>query len=177
MQFHRFGCFLAGLALAGHAAAMTCDEQLGKAKAAELVRQCKNVSPATRPPCNASNSCDLIAGEIKRGCKILGDDAPPYCPAIPAELVKGKLVGGGGIDNYFLRIRLDDGKVIHAYCTTRCGDWFTDPDKNDVVKLKPGLRGKQVSARIVTERNGGRIAGPGEDDSLEFIKSAKIGGD
>ncbi|WP_426164939.1 hypothetical protein [Pseudoduganella sp. R-34] len=176
MQLNKILISLAWLAFAGNAAALSCDEQLGKAKAAELVKQCKNVSPATRPPCNAANSCEMITDEIKRGCKILGDDAPAYCPPVPTELVKGKLVGGGGLDNYSLKIRTENGKEIQAYCTTHCGDWFTEPDKDDVVSLKPSLRGKPVSARIATERNNGRIAGPDDADRLVFIKSAAIGG-
>lgn len=176
MQFKQIILFLACLAGAGSASALSCDEQIGKAKAAELVKQCKNVSPATHPPCSGGNSCDMITDEIKRGCKILGDDAPAYCPAPPSELVKGRLVGGGGLDNYSLRIRPDHGPVIEAYCTNHCGDWFTAPDKNDVVKLKSKLFGKQVSVRVATERNNGRLAGPGDDEYLVFIKSATLGG-
>ncbi len=36
--------------------------------------------PATRPPCNAANSCALIQEEITRDCAFLGKDAPAYCP-------------------------------------------------------------------------------------------------
>jgi hypothetical protein len=45
-----------------------CTETAGPERAALLVRQCIQVSPATRPPCNAENTCGLIIDEIKRGC-------------------------------------------------------------------------------------------------------------
>ncbi len=57
-----------------------CAGEIGVAEAEELVDQCIQVSPATRPPCNVANSCALIRDEIARGCGQLGDDAPDDCP-------------------------------------------------------------------------------------------------
>jgi hypothetical protein len=57
-----------------------CREQIGEAAAARLVERCIQVSPATRPPCNAANPCDLIQGEIDRSCKLWARDGDP-----PAE--------------------------------------------------------------------------------------------
>jgi hypothetical protein len=57
----------------------TCLKAVGKARADQLVKQCLQVSPATRPPCNAENSCDLITDEIRRSCALLGRDAPAFC--------------------------------------------------------------------------------------------------
>jgi hypothetical protein len=58
-----------------------CSKTVGAARAKELVAQCLNVSPATRPPCNAANACELIVAEIERGCGFLKGDptAPAYC--------------------------------------------------------------------------------------------------
>lgn len=67
----------AGPAAAREAA--SCRAEIGAARAGELVRQCREVSPATRPPCNAGNRCALIRSEIRRGCGIAGGDAPPFC--------------------------------------------------------------------------------------------------
>jgi hypothetical protein len=64
-------------ATAAHAEA--CRDTLGATHARRLVDQCLEVSPATHPPCNATNACDLITDEISRGCKMLGNDAPPFC--------------------------------------------------------------------------------------------------
>ena len=62
-------------------AAPTCTQEIGAAKARVLVNRCLEVSPATHPPCNASNACSLIVDEIKRSCLILGHDpdTPGYC--------------------------------------------------------------------------------------------------
>jgi len=61
------------------AAAASCTQSAGPAKAHRYVAQCLQVSPATHPPCNAANACSLIQDEIRRGCGMLGKDAPPFC--------------------------------------------------------------------------------------------------
>jgi hypothetical protein len=57
----------------------SCTKSVGKQVANELVRRCLQVSPATHPPCNAQNSCQLIEDEIQRGCGLLGEKAPTFC--------------------------------------------------------------------------------------------------
>lgn len=57
-----------------------CAGEIGQRPAEQLALQCRDVSPATRPPCNVANSCEMIRDEIARGCSMLGDDAPEYCP-------------------------------------------------------------------------------------------------
>ena len=59
----------------------TCAIELGKNNSEILVKWCINVSPATRPPCNSANSCELIVDEIRRGCAFLKNDknSPYYC--------------------------------------------------------------------------------------------------
>jgi len=57
-----------------------CKRSVDKAVADTLVRQCMQVSPATHPPCNADNPCELIRDEIKRGCAMIDkEDAPAFC--------------------------------------------------------------------------------------------------
>lgn len=63
-----------GLATAGD-----CRQEIGKKAAEVLVSQCMEISPATHPPCNSSNSCEMIKDEIKRGCDMAGNDKPSYC--------------------------------------------------------------------------------------------------
>jgi hypothetical protein len=60
-----------------------CRETLGAAEADRLVKICRNVSPATRPPCNAANPCALIQNEIDRSCAMWTRDgnAPADCKA------------------------------------------------------------------------------------------------
>lgn len=62
--------------------ARACRETLGEAASARLVQRCIAVSPATRPPCNSANPCDLIQGEIDRSCSMWtrdGETPPKEC--------------------------------------------------------------------------------------------------
>jgi outer membrane murein-binding lipoprotein Lpp len=59
--------------------APTCTGAVGAERAKRLVEECIQVSPATHPPCNAQNSCELIISEIKRSCALLGQTAPSFC--------------------------------------------------------------------------------------------------
>jgi hypothetical protein len=59
---------------------LSCSAELGAQAASVLVQQCAQVSPATHPPCNAENSCEMIRSEIKRGCEYIGAGGQPsYC--------------------------------------------------------------------------------------------------
>ena len=57
----------------------SCEQERGAQAAAALAQQCIQVSPATHPPCNAANSCAMIAGEIRRSCGLLTGHKPPRC--------------------------------------------------------------------------------------------------
>jgi hypothetical protein len=57
----------------------SCLIAVGAKRSATLVNECTQVSPATHPPCNAQNACSLIVNEIRRGCGMLGQDAPGFC--------------------------------------------------------------------------------------------------
>ncbi|MDQ1154801.1 hypothetical protein [Brevundimonas sp. SORGH_AS_0993] len=57
---------------------VACRDAIGASAAARLVERCIQVSPATRPPCNAANPCALIQNEIDRSCRLSArDGAPP----------------------------------------------------------------------------------------------------
>lgn len=60
-----------------------CRTAIGEEAAVRLVQRCIAVSPATRPPCNAANPCDLIQGEIDRSCNQYGpgEARPKECAA------------------------------------------------------------------------------------------------
>ncbi|AXB76897.1 nuclear transport factor 2 family protein [Novosphingobium sp. P6W] len=66
-------------------APISCAADIGESAARKLVAQCRAVSPATRPPCNAENSCAMIRNEVARGCAILGEDfvKTPACAVDP----------------------------------------------------------------------------------------------
>jgi len=69
----------ASLLATGSAFAQSCTAEVGAVEAQDYVDICIAVSPATRPPCNADNPCQLIWDEISRGCAMLGSDAPREC--------------------------------------------------------------------------------------------------
>ncbi|WP_156842363.1 hypothetical protein [Novosphingobium aquimarinum] len=52
---------------------LTCSSQRGEGTAWQLARTCREVSPATHPPCNPLNSCAMIEGEIARSCAVFDD--------------------------------------------------------------------------------------------------------
>jgi hypothetical protein len=75
--------FLCALAGTAEAASDACRETAGRAQAKLYVEQCLTVSPATHPPCNGDNPCDLIVDEIRRGCALIRSDRsikePEFC--------------------------------------------------------------------------------------------------
>jgi len=60
-----------------------CLAEIGAAASARLVERCIAVSPATHPPCNAANPCEMIQGEIDRSCEMYapGESRPTECGA------------------------------------------------------------------------------------------------
>ncbi|KQU58069.1 hypothetical protein ASG67_17200 [Sphingomonas sp. Leaf339] len=54
----------------------SCSAEIGATAAARRVAICRNVSPATHPPCNAVNSCAMIEDEIARSCALFNGDGP-----------------------------------------------------------------------------------------------------
>ena len=70
--------------------AQTCEEDVGLDLAAAYVEQCLEVSPATHPPCNVENSCELIQDELARGCALLASDSPELVPDYCAEYLESE---------------------------------------------------------------------------------------
>ena len=71
--------FQSQFGLASTGGETSCLVSVGVKRSATLVHECLQVSPATHPPCNAKNACSLIVDEIRRGCGMLGQDAPGFC--------------------------------------------------------------------------------------------------
>lgn len=71
---------LFGLVLSRPAAAViSCSQSAGPAQARRYVEQCQLVAAASHALCRPTNSCPLIQDEIRRGCALLGKDAPTFC--------------------------------------------------------------------------------------------------
>ncbi|TPW04237.1 MAG: hypothetical protein FD125_1230 [bacterium] len=64
-------------------APVSCLNDIGEAAAQRLVDRCIAVSPATHPPCNVANACEMIQGEIERSCEMYapGEAKPAECTA------------------------------------------------------------------------------------------------
>ena len=75
----------AALAAASPPSPLSCRQEAGAAQADRMVRACRDVSPATRPPCNAANRCELILGEILRSCAMWKPTDSPPKPAVCAD--------------------------------------------------------------------------------------------
>ncbi|WIY69610.1 hypothetical protein KB221_00965 [Aquidulcibacter paucihalophilus] len=71
------------VALAPVGAPVSCLNDIGEAAAQRLVDRCIAVSPATHPPCNVANACEMIQGEIERSCDQYapGEAKPAECAA------------------------------------------------------------------------------------------------
>ncbi|WP_145010357.1 hypothetical protein [Pseudomonas oryzihabitans] len=73
---------------AAERAPRSCAEELGTRPAQALADTCRALSPATRPPCNAANSCALMQDEIARSCALFGDGEAakqPGCGPLPSS--------------------------------------------------------------------------------------------
>ena len=63
------------------ASSTSCNLDQGSDAAQALVNRCIAVSPATHPPCNAANPCQMIQDEIDRACAMYGpgETRPAEC--------------------------------------------------------------------------------------------------
>ena len=71
------------VAMAPVGAPVSCLNDIGAEAAQRLVDRCIAVSPATHPPCNVANPCEMIQGEIDRSCEMYGpgEEKPSQCAA------------------------------------------------------------------------------------------------
>ncbi len=65
------------------AASTSCELDIGSDAAVALASRCTRVSPASHPPCNPANPCQLIQDEIDRSCAMYkpGETKPAECAA------------------------------------------------------------------------------------------------
>jgi hypothetical protein len=96
--------------------------------------------------------------------------------AAMAASVTGELIDGGGYDDLLITVQTSNGRKISAYCDQKCGDWFYNiKGQGDFIALlKRSVKGKTVHMEYAFEKNQDRIAGPGNDDVLLFVKKIRI---
>jgi len=67
-------------------APLSCTAEIGDAAAKRRADLCRNVSPATHPPCNVANSCAMIDDEIARSCALFEGKGEPMKGCTPAPM-------------------------------------------------------------------------------------------
>lgn len=133
-------------ATSGDTKPRSCSEEIGTAAAAARVEVCRNVSPATHPPCNAANSCALIEDEIARSCALFADATPMKgCGPDP----KGMEAAADVVRRYYSAIDAgdygtawqqwgDDGRPGQSYDRFRTGFAHTRSTRVTIGRLSPG---------------------------------------
>jgi hypothetical protein len=91
-----------------------------------------------------------------------------------AATLSGTLRGGGGIDDLHVVVQSATGQRITAYCDGHCGDWFDEDAESGGSRLKKALIGRQVTLDHRREPNRNRIAGPGPDETLDFVRRIEL---
>ena len=90
-----------------------------------------------------------------------------------AQTYEGKIVGGGGIDDMQITVRVSSSLAVSAYCNRQCGDWFAE-DEDAISHLRKAMVGRKVRIVVEREPNDGRVAGPSDDEEFLFIKRLEL---
>lgn len=90
-----------------------------------------------------------------------------------AQTYEGKIVGGGGIDDMQITVRVSASLAVSAYCNRHCGDWFAE-DQDAISHLRKAMVGRKVRIVVEREPNDGRVAGPSDDEEFLFIKRLEL---
>lgn len=85
---------------------LTCAAEIGATAAARRVAICRDVSPATHPPCNAANSCAMIDDEIARSCALFDGKGAPMAGCTPAP--KSMAAAAAVVQRYYAAINARD---------------------------------------------------------------------
>lgn len=140
----------APLADGADAAPLSCAADIGSAAAAKRVAICRNVSPATRPPCNAANSCAMIEDEIARSCALFDGKGEPMQGCDPAP--KSMEAAAAVVQLYYSAINArdygtawaqwgDDGQPGQTLGQFQAGFAATRSTRVTIGQMKPGDAG------------------------------------
>ena len=135
----------------------SCEARIGATAAAALARQCRAVSPATRPPCNAANSCALIRDETARGCAMLDAAAAKTAGCVDPEDAEAAVAA---VERYYDAIDARDYGTAYALwggygkasgqSAEGFAKGFADTRSVRVTPGKPGLVEGAAGSRYVT---------------------------
>ena len=124
---------------------LSCAADIGAA-AAKRVAICRDVSPATHPPCNAANSCALIEDEIARSCALFDGNGAPMKGCGPDP--KGGEAAADVVRRYYSAINArdystawqawgDDGRPGQRYADFSKGFAHTRSTRVTIGRLPP----------------------------------------
>jgi hypothetical protein len=151
------------LALSAKTSPIACTSEIGAKAAAALVAQCRAVSPATHPPCNAANSCAMIRNEVARGCAIIGSDAikTPECGGIDPV---GREAAADMVERYYAAINAHDyasawmlwgggggGKTLDAFTAGFAQTRRTHVDVGEVSDVEGGAGSIYVTVPVTVD--------------------------
>lgn len=125
----------------------SCSAEIGARAAERLVQQCREVSPATHPPCNAANSCAMIRGEIERACALFaGSNRLPADVCPPSS-------GAGAVARHETPVALvsDYYAAIAAHDYARAYRLWGDEGKASGKSLAAFARGFAETATVEVE--------------------------
>lgn len=85
---------------------LSCADEIGATAAQKRADLCRQVSPATRPPCNVANSCAMIEDEIARSCSLFASkgDPMPECRIDP----KSNEAAAAVVERYYSALNARD---------------------------------------------------------------------
>lgn len=138
------------VAAAARPGILSCRADVGAAAAARLATTCRNVSPATRPPCNVANSCAMIEDEIARSCAAFDGKGTPMkgCTPAPASMEAAAAV----VRRYYSAINAHD-------FSTAWSQWGEDGQPGRTYAAFAagfaGTRGVRVAIGQLTPGDGG----------------------
>ncbi|WP_422921414.1 hypothetical protein [Sphingomonas liriopis] len=126
---------------------VSCAAQIGAAAAARRAAICRDVSPATHPPCNVANSCAMIDDEIARSCALFdGQGAPmqgcgpdPKSMEAAADVVR-RYYAAIGAHDYATAWQQwgDDGRPGQSFAAFEAGFAHTRSTRVTIGRLQPG---------------------------------------
>ena len=135
---------------------LSCEAQIGATAATALAKQCRAVSPATRPPCNAANSCALIRDEIARGCAMLGTPGAKAAGCVDPE---GAAAAVAAVQRYYEAIAARDygtafalwgGETAGGQSRDQFARGFANTRSVRVTPGQPGFVEGAAGSRFVT---------------------------
>ena len=129
---------------------LSCAADIGTAAAERLAKTCRNVSPASRPPCNVANSCAIMQDEIARSCALFDGKGEPMAGCGPDP--KGMEAAANVVKRYYAALNARD-------YDTAWRQWGNDgPPNQSLARFRAGFadtRSTQVTIGHLTPGDAG----------------------